>query len=168
MINSTHLGRVCSQDQDISWFVNGVLMSVLRNLCCRAWSSSRAAWRGSSGWGALCRTTIRPSKSPRGQVQPDPWLKATQLPLLTSTHVWTSFSFKQESPAHLSVPQESSDAQQTPVSSTPPSALFWYLFFENCFVLFLLFVYFDRSTLCISMYMVQSLPLPLKCIRPAR
>lgn len=44
------------------------------------------------------------------------------------------------------------------VCSTSSSALFWYLFLENCFVLFLLFD-FDGSTLCICIHAVQTLPL---------
>lgn len=51
-----------------------------------------------------------------------------------------------------------SGVERTAVCSACPSALFWYLFVENWFVLVSLFV---LSTLCIFIYTVQSLPPPL-------
>lgn len=102
-----------------------------------------------------CGSTGRPPESPRGQVQPHPRLNCSLFIPLTSSHLWALF---------LPLPQPFvcttgvvSDVGLTEVWSTSSSALFWYLFLENCFVLFLLF-YFDGSTLCICIHAVQSLP----------
>ena len=126
----------------------------VRQLGSWTWTGSRTSRGGPSSWGAQCRIRVRPQESPRGQVQPHPGLSAQQLPLFTSTCLWTHpfFFFLQTffcfvfsnigTPAHLSVPQEILMSQEAPVPSTSSSALFWYLFFGNRFVLFLLFVYF--------------------------
>lgn len=84
---------------------------LFREQCSWAWTSSRAEGRGPSGWRHRCRSSVRSQESPRGQVQPHPGLNPSQLPLPTSTHLWTRlifiYFFKQGTPAHLSVPQES-------------------------------------------------------------
>lgn len=139
-------------------------LSVYRKQCCWDWSSSRG---GPCSWGARCRTSIRPQESTWGQVQSHPGLNcpanSPSLPPLMSELIFIFFFPKQEIPP-IYLYHRNLDDQQTPFSSTPPSALFWYLFFGSRFVLFLLFVYFDRSTLCICMCMVQSLPLSLQCV----
>ncbi len=109
-----------------------VSLAVFRKLCWWAWGSSRAARGERSSWGVCCRSAVRPQKSPWGQVQPNPGLisQPTAPPYIHSSLNSSLFIF--ETSARLSVPPGIlSGAQHTPVSSTSPSALFWYLFLET-------------------------------------
>lgn len=134
---------------------------VFRIQCCWAWSSPRASGGGSSGWRSQCRTTLWPQESPWGKVQPHPGLNPCQPYLHPSLN--SSFFFcSNKEPQPICLYRRNPIWCLTDISLLHiPSAFFWYLLFKKRFVLFLLFVYFDRSTLCISKYMIQSLPLPL-------
>lgn len=97
------------------------------------------------------------------------WMEVNRpfLPPLISELI-SSFLFPKQVILPIYLYHRNPDVRQTQFSSTSSSALIWYLFLGRRFVLFLLFIYFDRSTLCICMCMVQSLPLSLQCIRSAR
>uniref|UniRef100_A0A669CVJ2 Jupiter microtubule associated homolog 1a n=1 Tax=Oreochromis niloticus TaxID=8128 RepID=A0A669CVJ2_ORENI len=49
-------------------------------------------------------SAAEPEAVPEQQVQPDSWLKATRLPLLTSIHLRTSFLFKARIPSSFVCP----------------------------------------------------------------
>lgn len=114
-------------------------LPVFRKQRCWAWSSSRTAGWGPSSWGFCCRASVRPQKSTWGQVQPHPGLNPSQLtpslhPIISELFFLQLFFLNQGTPnPFVCTAGTQSDVQQTPVSSTSPSALFWYLFFENCF-----------------------------------
>lgn len=143
--------------------ISHVFLPVFRKLSCWTWTSSRSS--GGSppcSWGTHCRTAVRPQESPWWQIQPHPGLNLNHTLPPYPTYIWTHlFCFFPNKEPHLICLYHGKPIWCPPDTSLLhiPSALFWYLLFENCFVLFLLFVYFDRSTLCISMYMIQSLPL---------
>lgn len=129
-------------------------LHLFRKQCQWAWSCSRAAGGSSSSWRGWRRTTIWPQESPGWKIQPHSWLNCSYL----SPYIHSSLTpFSSENPLPFVCTTEILfGVRQTAVSSTSPSALFWYLFLENCFVLFLLFVCFYGCTLCISSSIIQS------------
>lgn len=138
-------------------------LPTFRKQYCWAWSCSGAAGRSPSNWRVRCRNTIWPQEPPRRKVQSCSWLSLCTPPFaprpsLTSAHLWHVFLQMMNPWPFVSPTGILPTIWQTAVSSTSPSALFWYLFLENRFVLFLLVVCFDRSTLCISSFTVGSLP----------
>lgn len=134
----------------------------------RCWSCSRAAGGSSPGRGTCCRRPIRPQKSSRGEVQPHPGLSATKHPLLISPHLWTFYlvSFlKTSTPRSCVCAAGILRHPADDVLLHPEVHCFDTSFLKTVFYLLVCSFYFDRSTLCILVSVVERWTPE---IRPAR